>query len=216
LRRRESENVPDLTYSLNELSATQLQAGVAIGIAVGTLYCFLGYRVLRFVIGMTDFILAGSFAAVLAGLLTHGKLVFMLLAGVGGGIAGAFALFFLYKTGVFFLGLLGGALAASMILAGRPEDWASSVIVGTAIFGGLSALLFERLIVTIATSIIGAWITVHGVAIFVLADGSPNALRDSLRDEQTQTILLAIWAVVAATGAAAQYATHKSAVQGKN
>jgi len=208
--------MPDLTYSLNELSVRQLQAGVAIGIAVGTLYCFLGYRVLRFVIGMTGFILAGSFAAVLVGLITHGKLLFMLLAGVGGGIAGAFALFFLYKTGVFFLGLLGGAVAAGMILAGRPEDWASSVIVGAAILGGLSALLFERLIVTFATSIIGAWITVHGVAIFVLAGGSPNALRGSLRDEQTQTILLAVWAVVAAAGVATQYATHKSAAQRKN
>jgi hypothetical protein len=207
--------VPDLTYSLNELNARQLQAGVAIGIAVGTLYCFLGYRVLRFVIGMTGFILAGSFAAALAGLITHGKLVFMLLAGVGGGIAGAFALFFLYKTGIFFLGLIGGALAASMILAGRPEDWVSSAVVGAAILGGLSVLLFERLIVTLATSVIGAWITVHGVAIFVLAGGTPNSLRDSLRDEQTQTILLAVWAVVAAAGAATQYATHKSAAPAK-
>ena len=207
--------MPDLTYSLNELSVRQLQAGVAIGIAVGTLYCFLGYRVLRFVIGMTGFILAGSFAAALVGLITHGKLVFMLLAGVGGGIAGAVALFFLYKTGVFFLGLLGGAVAATMLLAGRTEDWTSSVIVGAAIFGGLSALLFERLIVTLATSVIGAWLTVHGVALFMLAGGSPNEFRDSLRDEQTQTILLALWAVVAAAGAATQYATHKRAATGK-
>jgi uncharacterized membrane protein len=103
-----------------------------------------------------------------------------------------------------------------MLLAGRPEDWVSSAIVGSAIFGGLSALLFERLIVTLATSVIGAWITVHGVAIFVLAEGSPNALRNSLRDERTQTILLAVWAVVAAVGAATQYATHKRAAQGKN
>ena len=203
--------MPDLAYSLNELSTRQMQAGVAVGIAVGTLYCFLGYRALRFVIGLTGFLLAGLFAAALAGFLTNGKLVFMLLAGVGGGVAGAFALFFLYKTGVFFLGLLGGAVAATMLLAGRPEDWVSSVIVGAAIFGGLSALLFERLIVTLATSIIGAWITVHGVAIFVLAEGSPDVLRNSLRDEQTQTILLAVWAVLAAAGAATQYATHKRA-----
>ncbi len=207
--------MPDLAYSLNELSVRQVQAGVAVAIAVGTLYCFLGYRALRFVIGLTGFLLAGTFAAALAGLVTNGKLVFMLMAGVGGGVAGAFALFFLYKTGIFFLGLLGGAVDATMVLSGRPEDWVSSVIVGAGIFGGLSALLFERLIVTLATSVIGAWMTVHGVAIFAIAEGSPEILKNSLRDEQTQTVLLALWGVLAAAGAATQYATHKRAAAGK-
>lgn len=201
--------MPDFAYRLNELTAREIQAAVAVGIAVGTLYCFLGYRALRFVIGLTGFILAGSFAAALAGLLTEGRVVFMMLAGLIGGICGAVALFFLYKTGIFFLGLLGGTLAASMALAGRPEDWVSAAVIGVGIAGGLSALLFERLIMTLATSIIGAWMTVYGVAIFILAGGSLEAMRDSLQDEQTRNILLAIWAVLSVAGAAAQYATHK-------
>lgn len=201
--------MPDYAYSLNELTARDIQAAVAVGIAVGTLYCFLGYRVLRFVIGLTGFILAGLFAAGLAGLITEGKILFMLVAGLGGGIAGAVALFFLYKAGIFFLGLLGGTLAASMALTGRPEDWVAAAVIGAGILGGLSALLFERLIMTLATSIIGAWMTVHGVAVFVLAGGSAEELRDSLQDEQTRRILLALWAVLSVAGAAAQYVTHK-------
>ena len=91
------ESLPDIS----ELPPSTLNACVAIGIGVGTLYCFLGYRTLRFVIGLTGFILAGGVAFVIAAWLSAGHTIASAAVGMAGGLCGAVALTFLYRAGVF-------------------------------------------------------------------------------------------------------------------
>jgi hypothetical protein len=196
------------TLSLEELAPHQINALVAVGIAAGTLYCFLGYRTIKFVIGLTGFLLAGAVAAVLAGIFTEGHLLTMGVAGVLGGVCGAMALAFLYRTGIFVIGLLAAALIAHEALAQRPEAWIPLLTLGVGIAGGVVALLIERPVVMLATSAIGAWMLVAGVVFFLFnPEGLMDARGANAIDEHQFTITAA-WLVLGLLGAFTQWVTR--------
>jgi len=199
------ESLPDI----NELPPSTLNACVAIGIGVGTLYCFLGYRTLRFVIALTGFILAGGVAFVIAAWLSAGHTIAATLVGIAGGICGSVALTFLYRAGVFGLGLLAFGLIASNALADRQENWVIAAVFGIALAGGLLAVLIERPVVTLATAAIGSWLVVAGVAFFLLGPEVLDKLRDTSKFEEERLVVVGSWAVLALTGIIAQFATHK-------
>lgn len=191
------------------LTEQQLHAAVAAVISVGTLYCFLGYRTLKFLIALTGFLLAGGVAGILAGLLSEGHGWVMLVSAGLGGLAGAMALFFLYRAGVFCLGLLGGVLIAHNALAGSPETWAPLAVLGIGVAAGLIAIVVERPVVTATTAALGAWIVVWGVAYFLLGE---DWLRESGGAgvlQQERKMILGAWIVLSIAGAMAQFATHK-------
>lgn len=194
---------------LAALSEQQVNAAVAVAIAIGTLYCFLGYRVLKFVIGLTGFLLAGSAAAALLGWLTHGNLIVMIIAGVVGGLSGAFALFLLYKVGVCCIGVLGGAAIAQGVLSAQGGDWVSSAVVAAAVFGGLTALFLERAVMTLATAAIGAWMVILGIAYFILPVSSPEDTPLRFIPLETRYQLLIGWAALTILGCVVQHLTHK-------
>jgi len=79
------ESIPDIS----ELPPSTLNAAVAVGVAFGALYCFLGYRTLRFIMGVTGFGLAGGVAFVITAWLTQGHTISALVAGGLGGVCGA-------------------------------------------------------------------------------------------------------------------------------
>jgi len=185
---------------LAELSPEQVRALLASTLLVGAVYCFLGYYFVRFTVGMTGFLLAGSMAAVLAGFVFEGRMLFMAVAGVLGGIAGAAALFFVYKVGLFCVGALGCAVAAHMALVGRPDDWVPSAIVAASVFGGLAALVFERGVMILATSAVGAWTVCYGVLCMLAVR------QDIVFSKGSMLILLAAWSVLAIIGSVTQFA----------
>ena len=200
-----------LDANLAELSGEQARIGMAVAIAAGMLYCFLGYRLFKFVLVLTGFVLAGSVAGALAGFLSQGKLVYMGAAACLGGIAGAFALFFLYKAGVFCVGVLAGALVADALIGARPETWATSVVVGAAVFGGLAALAFERPMMTVATAAIGAWVAAQGITFFMLGVPPGNAAPHLTEDARGPWIVMTCWAMLATAGMAVQLYSHERA-----
>lgn len=145
-----------LTWQLEDVPPEQATLVLAILAGVGAVYCFIGYRILKFILGLTGFLLAGSAAAVLVGFLSYGNMIGMGAALLIGGICGAMALFFLYKTGVFCLGMLGATVVAYNLLQGRPEPWILWAVAGLGLVGGLLAILIERPAMTLATAAIGA------------------------------------------------------------
>jgi len=200
-----------LDANLAELGAEQARFGMAAAVFGGILYCFLGYRLFKLILGLTGFVLAASAAGALAGFLTQGGLVYMALAACLGGVAGACAILFLYKAGVFCLGVLAGVLLANSILGARPEAWVTSAVVGAAVFGGLAALVFERPVMTVATAAIGAWIAAQGVAFFVLGTPSMDAALGGLEDVRGRWVVLTCWAMLATAGVATQFLTRQRA-----
>ena len=195
------------TFDVSDLTPQQINAIVAAAVGVGTLYCFLGYRTLRFVLGLTGFLIAGGVAATLVNWVTQGNQLAALIGLFLGGMCGAFALFFLYRAGVFILGMLGAALIAHNFLDARPETWIPLVVVGVAIVGGLIALLLERPVVLLATAAIGAWIVVSGVAYFMLGSTEVQDLSEIFESEDQRIIVMASWTVLTIGGVLSQIAT---------
>ena len=194
---------------VSDLTAQQINGLIASAVAIGTLYCFLGYRTLRFVLGLTGFLMAGGVAATLVNWISQGNQLSVLIALFIGGMCGAFALYFLYKTGVFLLGLMGTALIAHNVLSAQHDTWIPVAVIGLAVFGGLIALLLERPVILLATAALGAWMVVSGVTYFVVGSGELGGLTEVLQSEEQRVIVIASWAVLAVAGALSQVATTK-------
>lgn len=155
-----------LSWRLEDVPPEHVTLVLAGGAVIGALYCFLGYRLLKFILGLTGFLLAGIAAAFIVGFLSYGNLPAMAIGLLVGGICGAMALFFLYKTGIFCVGMLGAVLIAYNVLHTRPEPWILWAVAGIGILGGLLAILVERPIMTLATAAIGAMMmTQSGLAV---------------------------------------------------
>ena len=145
-----------ITWRLEDVPPEHAVLVLGILAGVGALYCFFGYRLLKLILGLTGFLLAGSTAAVLVGFLSYGNVPAMAVAVFIGGLCGAMALFFLYKTGIFCVGMLGAVVVAYQILQGRPEPWILWAVAGLGLMGGFLAILIERPIMTLASAAIGA------------------------------------------------------------
>lgn len=199
------------SLDFDNLSQQQLNGVVAISIALGVLYCFLGYRTLRFLIALTGFIAAGMTAAVLTGVLTDGSPAWMVGVGLFGGICGAFAVIFIYKLGVFMLGGLGGALALQNILADHPADWVPFAVIAGGIAAGVLALIIEPPVLMLATAILGAWMIIAGTAYFFFDTDWINEAPNFLEGHDERWYFVLAWAILALAGAMAQFATRKKA-----
>ena len=182
---------------------------MAVAIAAGMLYCFLGYRAFKFVLGLTGFVLAGATAAVIAAALSGNDLVAMGIAGGIGGLSGAMALFFLYRLGVFGVAALGASVTALHILQGRPETWVVWAIIGVGVGGGLLALILERPIVTLTTGLLGAWFAVYGLAHFLMGPDFLIALAETPELSRDQILLMVVWVLLALLGVVTQFATYR-------
>ncbi len=201
-------NAPWSLPSLEDLPLTANNGAVALAIAVGTLYCFLGYRTLRLVIVLTGFLLAGAVAAALAAWISKGEMIAVGIAAVVGGLCGAVALGFLMRAGIALIGALGALVVAMHLTAGHEEPWIPWAVLGAGAAGGFLALLLRRTIVILATAAIGAWMTVSGVLYFWAGPGAPGEPSEALLAVREGWVALACWAVLAVAGAAAQFATR--------
>lgn len=192
-------NLPPLTEN----------GSVAIAIFIGTLYCFLGYRTLKFVICMTGFLLAGGMATALGAYFAHGNPWITIFCGAIGGLCGAAALLFLFKLGLFMLGLFATALAAHIFLLGRPEPWILIAVLGAGVAGGLLAVVLEKFIVILATAAIGAWFTVCGLGYFLVGPKFLDIMQEPLELGRDRTVVAGCWATLAVAGVLAQFATNR-------
>lgn len=203
-----------LAWRLEDIPREQLSLVLAGMAFTGCLYCFLGYRLIKFVLGLTGFLLAGSTAAVIVGFLSYGHVVAMGIALALGGLCGAMALFFLYRTGVFCLGMIGAGVAAFTILQGREESWILWAVAGSGLAGGLLALLVERPVVKLATAAIGAMLLTQaglGVArdqglleaLTATEAGAPSPGPEAL--PYLSWAVLGVWVAFTLLGSAAQF-----------
>jgi hypothetical protein len=134
----------------------------------GLLACFAGYRVFRIVLAIYGFILGALLASSFMG---TEQTLWMILAWVGGGIAGALILLVAYFAGVALLGAGIGAAAAHMIWAAFKSEPAVLVLILFSIAGALGALALQRYVIIIATAFGGAQTALVGAAA-LLGDSS--------------------------------------------
>jgi len=182
-------------------------AGIGL-ILLGMLVCFLGYRLLRVVLGIVGFLAGAVGATWLGGDVLHISRVWLLIAGLVGGIVGAVLAAVLFKVGVFILGAAGGALAALALLsAPRPL-----VLVAVAVAGGILTLLLQKPLVSIATAFIGAWGVVAGAfhlaGWYELPDGL-GRLGNFAGLGQRGLMMLGAWVVLGIIGTIVQLSARK-------
>jgi hypothetical protein len=205
--------------NLENIAQERLELSLYILGAVGLLYCFAGYKLFRFVLGLTGFLVAGSVAGVLSGWLSAGDLVVMLACGAFGGICGAMALTMVYKLGVFGLGCMAATLACRQLPMDMIDapDW--MIVLGAGIFGGMAALLLERPAMTLATAAIGAWMsTVSAYLVFSAQNGDKapalsgvESLEATLKfSQQSMMWLLGGWLALTIVGVAFQMRKWKT------
>ncbi len=191
-------------WRLEELTATQTQAALVVVACIGLLYCFAGYRVFRFILALTGFLLAGSVASVLGGVLSEGHLLVMAVCMALGGVCGAMALYWLYRVGVFFLGFLGGLAIGYQVLNTYPQPWTPLAIAGCGLAAGLVALLVERPVMVLATSAIGASVVVAAAVLGLATTPVQERLASGEFESRAGWAVLGGWLVLTLLGTVVQ------------
>lgn len=189
---------------LGELPEGQTQLTLAFAVFLGLLYCFFGYTLLRLLLGLTGFLLAGTVAALLAAYASGGQWMVSVPVGLFGGLCGAMALIFLFRLAVFGIGMAGAGVVAFEFVASRPEPWAPWAALGLALLGGICAVLLERTVMAIATAALGGWLASRSGSV-LLVNG---LLRDQADAPGFDTQIfwgeVAVWGILAVLGAGFQ------------
>jgi hypothetical protein len=126
----------------------------------GALACFAGYRLFRIVLGIYGFIIGAMVASSMMGVTnTTG----MIVAALGGGIAGALILVFAYFIGIALVGAGLGALVAHVgwgyVGSGDPP---AVLVIVLSVLGAIAAMLLQRYVIIVSTAFGGAWTTIVG------------------------------------------------------
>jgi hypothetical protein len=178
---------------------------IGLGIIVGAIQCFFGYRIFKFILGLTGFILGGAICAAI-GYAIFQKEVIALLAGLVGGIIGAALIVVLYLIGIFLIGaFLGGVLGTALFaVAGHnPEP---AVILILAVIVGVIALIFQKFMIIVSTGFWGAWSVVMGIAYFTTGAVDPTSIERFFRSGGGQLYaILLCWIVLGIVGVIVQF-----------
>jgi hypothetical protein len=206
--------------NLTDLRLDQLppgQAQVLLGgvVLLGLVYCFFGYPLLRFLLALTGFLIAGAVAAALAGWLSHGNVLAMAGGLLLGGLCGAMALAFLYRAGVFLLGFVCAMLLAFSMFFSHDASYGPVFTIFAGLFGGTLALFVERPVMKLATAGIGGWLAAVAGMLLVVGRGAGDpALKEQLTPNAT-LILLGVWFFLTLFGAAFQFSMGRGKKGGK-
>lgn len=146
---------------------------VISAIIIAAVWCFFGYRVFRFALGIIGFILGAGAAGAIGYEFSEGNELIAIGAAALGGILGAGAMFVLYILGVFAIGAALGALLAVSAYTYLGQEAGFIAIIATAFVAGVIAMFLKRFMIILATSFTGAWAMVSGVTYFIKANFNP-------------------------------------------
>lgn len=144
------------------------EAGAVVGVVAilaGLVTAFFGYRIFRFVLFLTGFIIGGAAASALALAIT-GESGFAVLAFLLGGFLGGAIGVSMYLVGIFLTGAAAGVvIAVALPLAtGSQPSW--TVAAGLGLVAGIVTLYIEKFFVIVSTSFSGALFAVLGFFAF--------------------------------------------------
>jgi hypothetical protein len=159
------------------LPASLQTPAALILVAGGILSCFAGYRIFRIVLGIYGFILGALITSSVVGADSTG---WMLLAALGGGIAGALILIFAYFFGVALLGAAIGAFVAHIIWGAMGSEPHVVMVIVLSIAGALGALALQRYVIIGATGFAGAWTAIVGALALTGSRVAAQGTRDDV------------------------------------
>jgi len=158
-------------YDEHRVLASYILSG--LGILIGIIVCFLGYRLFRPVFFIGGFVIGGGVCFIVLWYYTSVGLVVLVCAPILTGIALGVVLVFAISAGIFCLGSILGFLLFVMVVSVRDGGVVHSQIfnwVGmgvSALIGGVIALLIQKPLIIIASAVGGSYAVVACIDRFV-------------------------------------------------
>ena len=178
---------------------------IGLSILVGAVQCFLGYRIFKFILGLTGFLIGGALAGVIGYAISQQEVV-ALLAGLVGGFIGAALLIALYFIGVFLIGALLGGILGAVFFAVAGSSPEPAVLLILAVIAGVIALIFQKFMIIVSTGFGGAWSVVMGIAYFTTGAIDPTNLERMFRSGGTLLYaILLCWIALGIVGVIVQF-----------
>lgn len=192
--------------------SVHLDPSTATGIAgllvvVGALGCFCGYRFFKFLLGVLGFLMGGLLLYSVSFALGNFPPVVTVTLALVGGALGAVFLVALYFVGVFVAGALLGIVVGALVSTQVSLEPIILVPVFALVLGVVS-LLVQKILVVVATSVIGAAAILTGISHFLGVVTGPDWLKSPLSAGQSlaQTTWLPwCWAILALVGILVQF-----------
>lgn len=179
-------------------SADGIKAGSAIlavlAFLVGAVICLAGYKFFRYTIFVCGFIIGGIIVASVIEAIFTNKSYVNTVSWIGffvGGITLGLLAMAMYSLSIFIAGATGGVLLAFMLhtsatyklSASSPNIILLIIAVLFGIIGGITALKFEKVMIIVSTSFVGAVAAMWGIGYFAgdfpntfnLGDATPDA-----------------------------------------
>ncbi len=143
---------------------------ISFNLLVGLVQCFWGYRFFKVILVLMGFMLGSMLAGQIGYGISGGRDTIGIFWGVVGGVAGAGLTVASYLIGVFLIGASLGGTLGSMLFALSNNVPEPVVMLLFLMVGGALAMLFQKVMIILSTSIVGAWMVVTGLA-FLITNG---------------------------------------------
>lgn len=207
------ELLRELVDAVGGLPSVLHGVSLGVGILVGLVQCFWGYRLFRIVIGIVGFAI-GAVLGWALGLSFIGEQWGAILGAILGGVIGAALLSALYFLGVFVMGGLLGAMLGASVMGVLGLDQIPLVLLILGIIGGIIALIFQRAMIILATAFSGSWSVVTGIAYFLGGGYVWSSLPEGMRGVSWQTVAVLFgWVALGIIGSVVQFATAPERIE---
>jgi hypothetical protein len=184
----------------------QLTAPVAL--AVGALSCFLGYRIVKVILGIIGFMAGAAGGWELALALVPGHSAVALVCAVIGGLIGAVLCIWLFFFGIFLLGASAGTVVAGAVFSGTGHQAAPLLYLAFAVVFGLLALLLQKFMIVVCTAFGGSYLITAGIVHLIAGSHAAPLWFDPSKTAAPDTlgyIALAFWFILGLFGVSFQY-----------
>ena len=188
-----------------------------LAVVIGAVYCFVGWRIFKFIISLTGFLVGGLGAGSIAYAFSSGSWLAAIITGLVGAVAGALFMIPMYFVGIFFLGMWLGSMLGLAITAALALKSGFIVIFPLALAGGICAIILQKLMVVLSTAVGGSALMTYGV--FALFGFRFDPMQIIFQPQVIKYygfkiyIAFAVWIVFALAGISAQLKLTKSKFQ---
>ena len=196
-------------------SQVMLNVIIGLGILLGSVQCFFGYRIFKIIIGLTGFMLGGVLGGAIGFAASQEEWV-ALLSGIVGGFIGAALLMMLYFIGVFAIGAFLGVVLGTALFAAAKSNPEPAVLLILAVIGGVITIIIQKFMIILSTSFGGSWIVVTGIAYFTTDAIDPTNIERLFQTGGTHLyVILIFWIALGILGMIIQNKTLPSTARGK-
>jgi len=186
------------------------QFKIALGlflVIIGFFQCFFGYKFFKIIIAIIGFFVGGIIGGSIGAI--GGNPLSIILGFITVGLIFALLAYFVYYLSVFLVGSLFGILIISLLQIVFEANIDPTVLIFSAIIGGIIAIFIEKLVIIIYTGFVGSFNIVIGFLLLTVNLSSLSSIQDFGDFFTSSIILIFITIFLALIGIIYQYGIFK-------